>query len=275
MSEDERRRVHAANIEFHSALADQFNETQAYFTHENRERVRRILQKLAPATAQGRLLDLGCGTGFIISLAADLFAQIVGVDLTRVMLQRVPRARHVQVMLAQAESLPLASSQFQLVTAYGLLQHLHDYAPAFQEAYRCLTPGGWFYADESQNFYCAEGLGRLDARAVGDRLAHEIAAVVDDPKRYRSFGLDEQLVRTAMWLGKTRGGVREEDFHSALTRAGFQNIRVTYRWFLDQRHTREELGEKSCADIEHFLQSLLPLTRPLFKYVSFVAQKPA
>ena len=63
---------------------------------KTKARVRARLQDLR-AEFGGRLLDIGCGTGFIIDLAADQFDDVRGIDLTPAMLARVLSRPNVQV----------------------------------------------------------------------------------------------------------------------------------------------------------------------------------
>jgi ubiquinone/menaquinone biosynthesis C-methylase UbiE len=269
-----REEVRDANVEFHSQLADTFNETQPYMLPQNRVRVRAFLEKMAAGASPRELLDIGCGTGFIIELVAPLFDRIVGIDITPAMLDKVPRYPNVELLLAEAEHVPCESSRFGVVTAYSLLQHLHEYGPVFREVYRCLASGGIFYADESQNFYCAEALRNVSVSAANEALAGERQAVIEDARRYAArFNLEEHTVERAMFQGKMRGGVREEEVAEALKGAGFVDVQFMYHWFVGQRALQAERGEGFCNEHDAILQRLLPLTRPLYKYVGVVARK--
>src|ERR1700722_20242537 len=168
-----REEVLGANVEFHSQLADRFNDTQPYMLSQNKDRVRGILQGLAAAAPRASLLDIGCGTGFIIELALPMFDRIVGVDITPTMLEKVPRNEKVELFLAEAERIPCEASTFGVATAYAVLQHVHAYEPVFRETFRCWAPGGVLYADESQNFYCAEALRSLPACTLKEPLLGE------------------------------------------------------------------------------------------------------
>jgi nucleoside-diphosphate-sugar epimerase len=57
--------VQNANIRYHTKLAETYDQTQPYFRAENVIQVRTRLEKFAKATGGKRLLDIGCGTGFI------------------------------------------------------------------------------------------------------------------------------------------------------------------------------------------------------------------
>src|SRR3546814_19080872 len=95
-----------------------------------------------------RLLDGGCGTGFIIHLAADVFEKIDGVDVTPAMLRQVDISRgNIAVHEARAESLPFPDCSFDAASAYSFLDHLEDYSAVLRDVARVLNSGGLFYID--------------------------------------------------------------------------------------------------------------------------------
>ncbi len=77
-----------ANILVHSRMAARYDEREPHFRAENQKQVRRCWSACVTKIG-GRLLDMGCGTGFIIDLAADLFDDVRGIDITTAMLARV------------------------------------------------------------------------------------------------------------------------------------------------------------------------------------------
>ena len=101
--------VRDANILVHSRMAAQYNEREPHFRPENRATVRARLQALRTEFG-GRLLDIGCGTGFIIDIAADLFDDVKGIDLTPAMLERVQQRPNVQVFCGDAAAVPFGTA---------------------------------------------------------------------------------------------------------------------------------------------------------------------
>ena len=113
--------VREANILVHSKMAAEYNEREPHFRPENRAVARTRLQALR-AEFGGRLLDIGCGTGFVIDLAADVFDEVRGVDLTPAMLARVQRRPNVQVYTADAAQLPFAAQRHPCASAWTWAQ---------------------------------------------------------------------------------------------------------------------------------------------------------
>lgn len=110
--------------------------------------VETALLGLAPDDADGRLLDIGTGTGRVLELLAPHFRQAVGVDASKPMLA-LARARlakpglaHCSVRLADMYRLPLADVSFDTAVLQMVLHYAEDPAGAVAEAARVLRPGG-------------------------------------------------------------------------------------------------------------------------------------
>lgn len=263
--------VHNANVQFHSALvqAGAF-EKQPYLVPQNRARVTGILTGIRGRAPGGRLLDVGCGTGFVISLAGDLFDSIDGVDITEAMLAKVTPSAKVRTQIACVEELPFPDSSFDVVTAYNLLHHLESLETAFAEIRRVLRPTGLFYADHSPNHYALTVLkdDHLDDVA-GSVFRQQAQAVRNDANVYaKNYGIPENVTQEAMFQNLTHSGLVEEDVRAELERAGFGAIEYGYHWFLGEGTRSHE----EAAIIDGYLREALPASRGLFKYVMLIAQ---
>jgi SAM-dependent methyltransferase len=94
-------------------------------------------------TGETRLLDVGCGSGLALRIAADRGATVTGLDASSALLEharrRVPGAPLVQ---GELEELPLADGSFDVVTGFNSFQYAARPAAALAEAARVLAPGG-------------------------------------------------------------------------------------------------------------------------------------
>src|SRR5216683_4861103 len=91
---------------------------------------------------QTRLLDVGCGSGLALRLAADRGADVTGLDASEGLLaharRRVPGATIVQ---GEIEGLPFETGSFDAVTGFNSFQYAARPAAALAEAARVLAPG--------------------------------------------------------------------------------------------------------------------------------------
>lgn len=107
---------------------------------------RPLFEKLLDATAvtdATRLLDVGCGSGYAVALAAARGAHVSGIDISPALLE-IARERSPSADLREGEigALPFADSQFDVVTGTNAFQFALDPEQALREATRVLVPGG-------------------------------------------------------------------------------------------------------------------------------------
>ncbi len=94
-----------------------------------------------------RVLDVGCGNGYLLSQYVRAGAVGTGVDLTWTAIELARKRLSlagVNAMLLQAdgERLPFREASFDLVIAIGVLHHTPDPRQAVREIHRVLSPGG-------------------------------------------------------------------------------------------------------------------------------------
>ena len=94
------------------------------------------------------VLEIGVGMGADhVEWARSGPARLVGVDLTPRALEWTAQRLSTfdlqsQLLVTDAERLPLADDSFDIVYSWGVLHHTPDTAQAFAEAHRVLRPGG-------------------------------------------------------------------------------------------------------------------------------------
>jgi SAM-dependent methyltransferase len=228
-----------------------------------------------------RLLDLGCGTGFMIQIAKKLVAEIDGVDATASMLAVVDRSGPAQIRLFEGDtgSYPIEQGRYDVVTAYSFLHHLYDIRPTLATARRALRPGGVFYSDLDPNFYFWDAIKGLDPAAEYDPIvSREIGAVTaKDEEIAEKFGVSKDVFNQAEYGKAITGGFKEKDLAFELEAAGFVDIQMQYYWFVGQGALVNAPGRDAAAAlgdarlVEELLERALPLSRTLFKYVGFTA----
>lgn len=276
MSDPTPEAVLAANIAFHTALAEDYDRNQPHFLPENVARVDEILRRIAQQVGGGSLIDLGCGTGFILNLAKRHFDRVVGVDATPAMLERVDTSGgNVETCLATTDALPFSDGEFDACTAYGYLHHLYDLEPTFGEAARVLRAGGRFFSDQDPNDLYWQHLANLDGRDdLQGFVRREVTSVVaTDELAADETQLSTTEVQLAEYQKMRLGGLRADDVVEKLRRVGFAEASYRYEWYLGQGVVLHEHGAETNGTVEAYLRDALPASAPLFKYVAFYATR--
>jgi ubiquinone/menaquinone biosynthesis C-methylase UbiE len=99
--------------------------------------------------ANGRVLEIGCGTGASFPYYRDAASELIATDPDPYMLERARKraakvGRPIEIQLAPAEELPFEDESFDTVVSIWVMCHARDPAKALSEVKRVLRPEGEF-----------------------------------------------------------------------------------------------------------------------------------
>jgi len=94
----------------------------------------------ATFAADGRVLDLGCGSGYGAAELAEHSKWLIGVD--RVRPDRDSLRSRAQFVRADIAGLPLAPAAFDLVVSFQVIEHLEDPSPYLAAMAQLVRSGG-------------------------------------------------------------------------------------------------------------------------------------
>ncbi|HEX2030538.1 MAG TPA: class I SAM-dependent methyltransferase [Actinomycetota bacterium] len=139
-----------ANARYHDAAAASYDAKWAISLDEpSRSYVARRAGRMLPAGHYGRVLEVGCGTGFwILNLwQSGYVGRAHATDISEGMLAACATNAEgigcpIALRPADAERLPYEDGSFDLVTGHAFLHHLPEPRAALREIHRVLAPGG-------------------------------------------------------------------------------------------------------------------------------------
>jgi SAM-dependent methyltransferase len=155
-----------------NSIVDLWQESWASFADPARHVVA-AATALAPGTS---VLDLGCGSGEFLGLAAERGAEVAGIDDAEAMIaaarRRVPDA---DLRVGSIEDLPWPDDAFDVVTAFNAIQFAGDRVAALAEARRVARNGAlvavsaWGADRDCEVQAVAVALERLAGGRAGER----------------------------------------------------------------------------------------------------------
>ncbi len=179
---------------------------------------RRVLDDLRRV----KLLDIGCGGGFLAEAFAADGADVYGLDLSpnAVRTARDHAARkglRLRVVSGRAEALPFAPETFEVVLLADVLEHLEDYPRALAESCRVLKPGGvLFYETVNRTL-----LSRIGVIWVMEYVLRKIPVHSHEWKKFiRPAELADALEACGLRHQETRGLSLKGGIAGFLLRAG-------------------------------------------------------
>jgi ubiquinone/menaquinone biosynthesis C-methylase UbiE len=134
--------------------------------------------EVAPRRHPMRVMDVGCGTGFVAERVAPVLTgedTLVCADLSQAMLDACRRmlgdnrfACRFEFVKLDGQTLGLPDGSCDVLTMNSVLHHLPDSGAAMREIGRILKPGGCFIVAHEPNrrFYASRGM-RMRASLVG------------------------------------------------------------------------------------------------------------
>src|SRR3974390_167071 len=140
----------------------------------------RSVAELADLEDEDRVVDVGCGPGTAVRVAARQAQEAIGIDPSRVSLRLarwitcLRRVRTATWLEGVAEFLPLEQGRLTVAWAVSSVHHWEDRVAALGEIHRILVPGG--------RVFLAERLVKAGARGhTAHRLtSHQAAALASE-----------------------------------------------------------------------------------------------
>lgn len=144
----------AVNNAFYDTLGDRWYEAYddpvALLRAEGRLKNPWVAERIATSLSNlpGRILDIGCGAGFLANALAAQGHDVTGIDMSRGSLKVArarPQSRPAGYGVADAYRLPFRDACFDAVSALDFLEHVTEPERVVAEAARVLKPGGLFF----------------------------------------------------------------------------------------------------------------------------------
>lgn len=93
-------------------------------------------------SSSGRVLDIGCGTGYTSYLMGQTGKDVVGLDLSHLFLSVGRYKYQINLCAGDATKIPFKNDSFEFVAAHAVVEHILEIDAALTEMIRVLKPGG-------------------------------------------------------------------------------------------------------------------------------------
>ena len=136
---------------FDRQAAEYDERNTVYYSREGKISCRDIAERLKDVPYES-LLDVGCGTGFLLDiLSKRKSARYVGLDLSVEMIKMAEKKRIAGAVFVNGSSdrLPFSDSEFDVVTCSQSFHHYPRPDRAMSEAYRVLKKGGIYILSDT------------------------------------------------------------------------------------------------------------------------------
>lgn len=143
------------NNEIYNILGERwyiaYDNPVALLRQESKIKIPWVLNKIEKQHSKNqhlKILDVGCGAGFLSNRLAQESFEVHGIDLSEESLhvaQKYDSTEKVHYQKADAYNLPYLEDDFDIVLAMDFLEHVENPEQVVKEISRVLKPGGMFF----------------------------------------------------------------------------------------------------------------------------------
>ncbi|UCE96829.1 MAG: class I SAM-dependent methyltransferase [Candidatus Bathyarchaeota archaeon] len=158
MAEWKEKRLH---MQYYNNTSHLYN--NRYGVEQNRK-IKAVVENLEFGK-QRFILDLGCGTGLLISEILNISSDFVGLDISKGMLRKVDRlikrSMNICLVLADADNTPFRHGCFDTAIVITLLQNMPDPRNTLQEIKRITKPKALIIATGLKKCFTKQSFTKL------------------------------------------------------------------------------------------------------------------
>jgi len=192
----------------------------------------RTIERYAP---QGRLLDVGCATGFFLDLARESGWEVIGTEVSAFSAHYAREKLGLDVRMGTLPDLHFEDHMFDAITMWDVIEHVPDPLGELQEVRRILRDGGLVsIITPDVDSWVARWLGNRweEFRRVREHIYFFSRRTMTETLRKAGFEvLRIQSADKVFYLGPALHRLKYYTWDGALTRAA---TRVVYKLGLDK-----------------------------------------
>ena len=174
---------------------------------------------LACVPAPAKILDVGCGTGYLLGRLADRVAQarvLAGIDAAPAMIQVATGAAtdaRLRFVVGTAEQLPWPGQTFDLVVSTTSFDHWADQRAGLAQCARVLAPGGCLVLADLLSAAAPDSGGRAAGQSAHETAGNPAAdgsgiarAALAPPRHRHHPGSGRHQIATAQSSRRPKSG---------------------------------------------------------------------
>lgn len=218
-------RVKRANQQFYDIVSTSYEQIDGKRDATTEAWIARKLQKISTHSFEDSisgksLLDIGCGSGFIMRNARPYFNKVIGVDISHKILVPLKKQGY-WVVCADTDHIPFKDNCFSTISCFAVLHHLYTYDAFLQECSRVLHQKGIFYSDHDLD---------VSFRKKFSLLLKIYRFFFDEEKKYRA---KEKMVTHELYhfTEVHTNGIPSKHIEMLALKHGFSSVQRQYHWY--------------------------------------------
>lgn len=152
-----------------------------------RERFKEDIEELARLLPVGKLLDVGCGYGYFLSVAREAGWEVTGVEINKRLVDWLRQEKGINAFAGILEAQAFADEGFDAVTMFNIIEHLLYPSATLREVNRILKVGGILLLEAPTEDGLMKKLGALLYHLTGGRFTLMIRGAYQKGGHHHGF----------------------------------------------------------------------------------------
>ncbi|PCJ57067.1 MAG: hypothetical protein COA79_17200 [Planctomycetota bacterium] len=204
----------------------------------------RVIKKFLDGVQKDKVLDAGCGSGFMLSQIDSLFQNCFGIDMSPEAIEFGAQFTNANLQLGNAEKLAFKDNEFDCIVSTDAFEHIPDDHAAAREAYRVLKENGRLI------IYTPTENGLLSKTPMAEYFHDSETSYLLDQRYYTKDSLKELALKAGF-------KIKYIGYHSVFIQEFFTQMLKLIGRLMGKKYEHQ-------ADITNFTKSKL---FPFYKYV--------
>jgi len=217
------KEISKINADYHDIISTFYDTYQEQNDPKVKALYRNFFQKIFTyfkkrGTKKLRILDIGCGTGYLEQYLMPEHHKIIGIDVSKKLLE-IAKKKFPTVEYKLQDAYSLRDGSYDLIVENSVLHHIKDYKKILAKMVHLLKPHGCIFLGAEPNYFCYRYLSFFK---------NIFRKYLPDKRELKTPFIKESYEKYAEYHMYFSDGFKHYELRKFFLKKGFKNVEITF-----------------------------------------------